>query len=78
MESSTSVLSFYFDMLFVNSIENVKKSFIGNSTLLENDYSYLKEYDCYFKEEIYDKRGWLVIVSFVQSLIEIDYKKKKN
>ncbi|HXJ99542.1 MAG TPA: hypothetical protein VNJ50_11890, partial [Gelidibacter sp.] len=45
-------LSFYFDMLFVNSIDAVKNGFIGNLTIKENGYSYIQEYGYYMKEEM--------------------------
>lgn len=45
-------LSFYFDMLFVSSIQVVKEGFIGNSTLQENGYSYLQDHNYYIKEEM--------------------------
>lgn len=57
MQSLKSVLSFYFDMLFINSIEHVKKSFISNSTLREKGYSYLKEYDYYMNEFLHESEG---------------------
>lgn len=57
MHSSDSMLSFYFDMLFVNNVEHVKSSFIGNSTLHENGYSYLQDYKYYIKEEMVEDDG---------------------
>lgn len=47
-------LLFYSDMLFVNSIQSVKESFLGNSTLLENGYSYLQNQNYYIKEDMVD------------------------
>ncbi len=57
MQSSQSVLSFYFDMLFINSIEHIKKSFISNSTLRKKGYSYLQEYDYYMNEYLHEDEG---------------------
>ena len=54
MESSSSVLSFYFDMLFVNGIQSVKDSFIGNQTLIKNGYSYIPDYEQYEKEQLFE------------------------
>lgn len=68
MQSSNSTLSFYFDMLFVNSIEHVKASFIGNSTLQKNGYSYLQEYKYYMKEEMVEDNGTMPV--FVADIIK--------
>lgn len=57
MPSSNSVLSFYFDMLFDNDIQSVKDSFIGNSTLKDNGYSYLQNQKYYLKEEMLEEDG---------------------
>tara|TARA_R110002049_G_scaffold93391_3_gene230915 strand:- start:21035 stop:21919 length:885 start_codon:yes stop_codon:yes gene_type:complete len=68
MQSPNSILSFYFDMLFVNSIEHVKNSFIGNSTLQKNGYSYLQEYKYYIKEEMVEDDGTMPV--FVTDIIK--------
>lgn len=57
MQYSNTVLSFYFDMLFVNDIQFVKNSFIGNSRLQENGYSYIQEYDYYLKDRMVEDNG---------------------
>ncbi|WP_159022251.1 hypothetical protein [Formosa sp. L2A11] len=62
MNSSSSVLSFYFDMLFINSIQSVKDSFIGNSTLQKNGYSYLQEYKYYIKDDMIEDNGSMPIL----------------
>tara|TARA_R110002096_G_scaffold275915_1_gene469619 strand:+ start:114 stop:1001 length:888 start_codon:yes stop_codon:yes gene_type:complete len=67
MQSSNSVLSFYFDMLFVNSIQSVKDSFIGNSTLQENGYSYLQDHNYYLKDEMVEDNGSMPV--FVTDII---------
>lgn len=67
MESSSSVLSFYFDMLFVNDIQSVKDSFIGNATLQENGYSYLQEYKYYIRDEMVEDNGTMPV--FVTDMI---------
>lgn len=67
MQSSNSVLSFYFDMLFVNSIQDIKDSFIGNSTLKSNGYSYIQEYSCYMKDEMVEDNGSMPV--FVTDII---------
>jgi len=54
-------------MLFVNSIEHVKSSFIGNSTLQKNDYSYLQEYKYYIKEEMVEDNGTMPV--FVTDIV---------
>lgn len=51
------MLSFYFDMLFVNNIEHVKSSFIGNSTLQNNNFSFIKNQNYYIKEEMVEDDG---------------------
>ncbi|WP_418512630.1 hypothetical protein [Corallibacter sp.] len=63
MQSSSTVLSFYFDMLFVNSINAVKSSFIGNQTLINNGYSYIPEYEQYEKEQLFEDGVSPVFVS---------------
>lgn len=63
MQSSSTVLSFYFDMLFVNSIDTVKSSFIGNQTLIKNGYSYIPEYEQYEKEQLFEDGVSPVFVS---------------
>lgn len=68
MQSSSTVLSFYFDMLFVNSIDAVKSSFIGNSTLQKNGYSYLQEYKYYIKEEMVEDNDTMPV--FVTDIIK--------
>jgi hypothetical protein len=57
MNSTHTLLSFYFDMLFVNTIQSVRESFIGNSTLQKNEYSYIQEYDYCMKEEMVEDNG---------------------
>lgn len=61
MQSSSLTLSFYFDMLFINSIQSVKNSFLGNTTLRNNGYSYLQEYKYYIKEEIVEDNGTMPV-----------------
>jgi len=68
MQPSNSVLSFYFDMLFVNSIQEVKDSFIGNSTLRGNGYSYLQDHNYYIKEDMVEDDGTMPI--FVTDIIK--------
>lgn len=68
MNSASSLLSFYFDMLFVNNIKYVKDSFIGNSTLQRNGYSYIQEYKYYMKEEMVEDNGTMPI--FVIDIIK--------
>lgn len=55
--SSPIILSFYFDMLFVNSIEHVKSSFIGNVTLQKKGYTYLQNHNYHIKEEMVEDNG---------------------
>ncbi|MEZ4801514.1 MAG: hypothetical protein R2797_01985 [Gelidibacter sp.] len=50
MQSSKHTLSFYFDMLFVNSIEQVTQSFVGNPNFYEQGYSYVQQFDYYIKD----------------------------
>jgi hypothetical protein len=57
MQSKSTPLSFYFDMLFVNSIQSVKDTFIGNTTLQKNGYSYIQEQGYYMKEEMIEDDG---------------------
>ena len=64
---SSSLLSFYFDMLFVNSIEKVKSSFIGNSTLQKNNFSFIQNQNHYMKEEMVEDNG--VTPIFVTDII---------
>lgn len=64
---SSELLSFYFDMLFVNNIKFVKGSFIGNSTLEENGYSYYKDHDYYLKDEMIEDSGTMPV--FVTDII---------
>lgn len=64
--SSTS-LPFYFDMLFVNSIQSVSNSFIGNATLQENGYTYLQEHKYYIKDEMVEDDGTMPV--FVTDII---------
>ena len=54
-------------MLFVNDIQSVKDSFIGNSTLQENGYSYLQEHKYYIKDEMVEDDGTMPI--FVTDMI---------
>ncbi|MBD45484.1 MAG: hypothetical protein CMC65_09780 [Flavobacteriaceae bacterium] len=61
-------LSFYFDMLFVNSIQSVKDGFIGNSTLQENGYTYLQSHNYYIKEKMVEDDGTMPI--FVTDIIK--------
>ncbi len=68
MNSENQIHSFYFDMLFVNSIESVKASFIGNSTLQKNGYEYIPEYDYYLKNEMVEDNGAMPI--FVTDIIK--------
>ncbi len=65
---SFNVLSFYFDMLFVNSIEHVKNSFIGNATLLKNGYVYLQNQNYHIKEEMVEDNGTTPV--FVTDIIK--------
>src|SRR5690606_24540699 len=58
----------YFDMLFVNSIQHVKDSFIGNSTLQENGYLYVQEYGYYMKDDMVEDDGNMPI--FITDIIE--------
>ncbi|WP_438710751.1 hypothetical protein ACSTS3_18735 [Aquimarina muelleri] len=67
MQSLNSSLAFYFDMLFVNTIESVKDSFIGNATLKGNGYSYIQEYGYFMKEEMVDDDGKMPV--FVNDII---------
>ncbi len=67
MMSSNTLLSFYFDMLFVNSIQSVKDSFNRNYTLQKNGYSYIQEYEYYMKEEMVEDNGTMPI--FVNDII---------
>jgi hypothetical protein len=66
--SSSRILSFYFDMLFINNIQSVKDSFLGNSTLQEKGYSYLQEYKYYMKEEMVEDNGTTPV--FVTDIIK--------
>jgi hypothetical protein len=50
-------------MLFVNSIDAVKSSFIGNQTLIKNGYSYIPEYEQYEKEQLFEDGVSPVFVS---------------
>jgi hypothetical protein len=50
-------------MLFVNSIDAVKSSFIGNQTLIKNGYSYIPEYEQYEKEQLFEEGVSPVFVS---------------
>lgn len=68
MNSKNSPLSFYFDMLFVNSIKLLKDTFIGNTTLQKNGYSYIQEYDYFMKEEMVADDGNMPI--FVTDIIK--------
>ncbi|WP_282148612.1 hypothetical protein [Algibacter lectus] len=70
MQSSNSVLSFYFDMLFVYDIQHVKDSFIGNSTLQANGYSYLQDHNYYLKDEMVEDNGTMPV--FVTEIIGKD------
>lgn len=67
MQSSSKVLSFYFDMLFVKSIQSVKDGFKGNATLQENGYSYLQDHDYYLKDEMVEDNGSMPV--FVTDII---------
>ncbi|NRD18596.1 hypothetical protein HNV08_00945 [Winogradskyella eckloniae] len=67
MQSSNSVLSFYFDMLFVNSIEYVKSAFVGNPTIQKNGYTYLQNQDYHIKEEMVGDNGTMPV--FVTEII---------
>ena len=67
MQSSSSALTFYFDMLFVNSIQFVDDSFVGNTTLQENGYTYLQEYKYYIKDEMVEDNGTMPV--FVTDMI---------
>ena len=51
------LLSFYFDMLFVNSIQSVKNTFKTNSTLQKNGYFYIQEYGYCMKDEMVEDNG---------------------
>jgi hypothetical protein len=64
---SSRLLSFYFNMLFVNSIEQVKSSFIGNSTLQDNNFSFIQNQNYYMKEEMVEDNG--VAPIFVTDII---------
>lgn len=68
MSSEKQILSFYFDMLFVNSIATVKASFIGNSTLQNKGYEFIPEYDYYMKDEMVEDKGAMPI--FVTDIIK--------
>ena len=57
MQSSNLTLAFYFDLLFVNSIAEIQKTFFGNSTLEEKGYSYLEDYDYYIFDDIINPDG---------------------
>lgn len=65
---ASSPLTFYFNMLFVDSIQQVKDSFIGNSTLQKKGYTYLQEYNYYMKEEMVEDDGKMPI--FVNDIIK--------
>lgn len=67
MKSSNSALSFYFEMLFIDSIQTVKNNFVGNSTLLKNEYTYYKDHNCYIKEKMVEDDGKMPI--FVTEII---------
>ncbi|KIX20714.1 hypothetical protein SY27_12555 [Flavobacterium sp. 316] len=68
MQSKSTPLSFYFDMLFVNNIQSVKDTFIGNATLQKNGYSYIQEHGYFMKEEMVEDDGNMPI--FVTDIIE--------
>ena len=67
MDSTSTLLSFYFDMLFVNNIQSVKESFIKNSTLQKNGYSYIQEYEYCMKEDMIENNG--VMPVFINDII---------
>ncbi|MCH3883471.1 hypothetical protein [Tenacibaculum aquimarinum] len=54
-------------MLYNNSIEDVKASFIRNSTLQKNGYSYLQNQDYHIKEEMVVDNGTMPV--FVTDII---------
>lgn len=66
--SSSKILSFYFDMLFDNNIEHVKNTFIGNSTLQKNGYTYLQNQNYHLKEEMVEDNGTMPV--FVTDIIK--------
>ena len=66
--NTSNPLSFYFDMLFDNSIQSVKGGFIGNATLQENGYSYLQDHNYYIKEEMVEGNGSMPV--FVTDIVK--------
>ncbi len=68
MNSNNQILSFYFDLLFVNSIESLKASFVGNSTLRNRGYEFIPVYDYYMKDEMVEDNGATPI--FVTDIIK--------
>lgn len=57
MNTKKPLLSFYSDLLFINSIQSVKNDFISNSTLQKLGYSYIQEYNYYIKDDIIEGNG---------------------
>lgn len=57
MNNKRQLLSFFSDMLFIDSIQSIKNAFIGNSTLKKQGYSYIDEYNYYMKDDIIEENG---------------------
>lgn len=55
-------------MLFIESIQSVRNSFIGNATLKKNGYSYLQNQHCLIKDEMVEDNGSQPI--FITDIIE--------
>lgn len=55
-------------MLFIESIQSVRNSFIGNATLKKNGYSYLQNQHCLIKDEMVEDNGSQLI--FITDIIE--------
>ena len=57
MNTKKPLLSFYSDLLFINTIQSVKNDFISNSTLQKLGYSYIQEYNYFIKDNIIEANG---------------------
>lgn len=71
MSSSNSILGFYFELLFEKSIQIIKDSFIGNSTLRSKGYTYIQQTGYYMKEEMVEEDD-------IMPVFEIDIIEKKD
>ena len=52
MKQNKPSLSFYNDILFVNGIQSLRDSFIGNKILKGKGYSFIQEHDYHMKEDM--------------------------